>query len=58
MGKAITAFILTVIMGMFGIYLGAYLNLEGYLGSVFAIATMGAFIISSMEEKRSNSRND
>jgi hypothetical protein len=32
--------------------------LEGYLGSIFAIATMGAFIISSMEEKRSNSSND
>ena len=48
--KAVSAFILTVIMGLIGIYLGAFLNLEGYLGIIFSIATMGAFIISAIEK--------
>jgi hypothetical protein len=53
MSKAISAFAMTVIMGLFGIYLGAAINLEGYLGIILAVATMGAFIVSSLEEKRS-----
>ncbi len=52
MNKAASAFILTVIMGLIGIYLGAMLNLEGYLGIIFAIATMGAYIISLIEKSQ------
>ena len=54
MKKSITAFVLTIIMGLFGLYIGAFLNLEGYLGVILSIATMGACIISSIEKKRSN----
>lgn len=44
--------ILTIIAGLVGIYLGAALNLEGYLGVVFAIAVMGYFIIQAIEDKK------
>lgn len=47
--KAFMAFILTILAGVFGIYIGAELNLEGYLGIIFAIATMGSYIVSSIE---------
>ena len=46
------AWILTVLSGLLGIYIGALLNMEGYLGSVFAIATMGYFIINAIEKKK------
>lgn len=52
MSNATIAFILTVIMGVIGIFLGAFLGLQGYLGSIFAIATMGAFIISTIERTK------
>ena len=32
-------------------YLGAILNLEGYLGIVFAIAVMGCFVMDAIEKK-------
>jgi hypothetical protein len=48
--KAFMAFILTILAGIFGIIIGAELNLEGYLGIIFAIATMGAYIVSSIEK--------
>ena len=44
--------ILTIIAGLVGIYLGAALNLEGYLGVVFTIAVMGYFIIQAIEDKK------
>jgi cell division protein FtsX len=50
--KAFTAFIVTIFVGIFGIYLGAILNLEGYLGIVFAIATIGSYIVSSIEKTK------
>ena len=49
--KKITAFIVTVVAGYIGFILGAALNLEGYLGVVFAIATMGTFILDAIEKK-------
>ncbi len=48
--KASTAFILTILAGVLGIYIGAALNLEGYLGIILAIATMGSCIISTIEK--------
>lgn len=33
--KNITAVIVTLIMGYIGIYIGAMMNLEGYLGVIF-----------------------
>lgn len=52
MGKIILAIIVTIIMGYIGIIIGAMLNLEGYLGIIFSIATMGAFILYAIENKK------
>ncbi len=49
--KAFTAFILTVLAGVFGYYIGDDIGFEGYLGIILAIATMGSFIVSSNEKK-------
>ncbi len=35
-----------------GIYLGAAINLEGYLGIILAIAVRGFFIIRAIEDKK------
>ena len=43
--------IVTILMGYVGIIIGAMLNLEGYLGIIFAIATMGAFILHTIDSK-------
>lgn len=48
----VRALILTIIAGLVGIYLGAAINLEGYLGIVFAVAVMGYFIIQEIESKK------
>ena len=48
--KIITAVAVTLIMGYIGIYIGAMMNLEGYLGVIFSIASMGAFILHSIEK--------
>jgi len=50
MKKSLKALIVTFISGFIGIYLGAFLNLEGYLGVILSIATMGYFIIKSIED--------
>lgn len=52
MSKAILAFILTIVAGLIGIYLGAAIYLEGYLGIILSVATMGGFIISTIENNR------
>ena len=52
MGKIVIAIIATIILGYVGIIIGAMLNLEGYLGIIFSIATMGAFILHSIESKK------
>lgn len=52
MGKIIVAIVATVILGYVGIIIGAALNLEGYLGVIFSIATMGAFILHAIESKK------
>jgi len=52
MGKIIVAVITTIVSGYLGFILGAMLNLEGYLGIVFSIAAMGAFILHSIEKNK------
>lgn len=52
MKKKVLALILTIVAGYVGFILGAELNLEGYLGIVFAIAVMGYFIIDAIELKK------
>ena len=52
MGKIIVAILATILFGYIGIIVGAILNLEGYLGIIFSIATMGAFILHSVESKK------
>ncbi len=51
MGRIIIAILVTILMGYVGIIIGAMLNLEGYLGIIFAIATMGAFILYAIDSK-------
>lgn len=50
MKKSIKALIITFISAYIGIYLGTFIDLEGYLGLIFSIATMGYFIISAIED--------
>ena len=45
------AVIVTIVAGYIGFILGAALNLEGYLGIVFAIASMGYFILDAIDKK-------
>ena len=52
MKTSLLALILTIIAGLVGIYLGAAINLEGYLGVILSIAVMGAFIIRAIENKK------
>ena len=52
MRKSTLALIWTIIAGLFGLYLGAIINLEGYLGNILAIAVMGFFIIRAIEDKK------
>jgi len=55
MKKPLSALIWTIAAGVIGIYVGAlFLNLEGYLGNVFAIAAAAYFIVSAIEEKESH----
>jgi len=49
--KILIAIITTIVSGYIGFILGAMINLEGYLGIVFSIATMGGFILHSMDNK-------
>ena len=49
--RKVIAVILTIVAGYIGFILGAILNLEGYLGIVFAIAVMGYFVMDALEKK-------
>lgn len=50
MNRAILSVIQTIIFGLAGIYLGAALNLDGYLGIIIAIAVTGFHIIRAIED--------
>lgn len=49
--RKVVAVISTIVAGYIGFILGAILNLEGYLGIVFAIAVMGYFVMDAIEKK-------
>lgn len=49
MSKTIVSVVVTILAGIIGIYLGAAINLEGYLGLIFSIATATGFIVSAVE---------
>lgn len=50
--KKVLAVVLTIVAVYIGFILGAALNLEGYLGIVFAIAVMGYFVLDAIEQKK------
>ena len=52
MKKIIHAIITTMIFGFVGSYIGAMFNKGEYLSIIFAITTMGAFILHSIENKK------
>ena len=52
---AASALIWTILAGVAGVYLGALLNLEGYLGVIFAIAVAAWHIVKAIEEKDNTS---
>ena len=56
--KKVLLFVLTVIAAYIGFIIGAALNLEGYLGIVFAIAVVGIFILDAIEKKKITRRFD
>ena len=49
--KKVLLFVSTIIAAYIGFIIGAALNLEGYLGIVFAIAVVGIFILDAVEKK-------
>ncbi len=52
MRNSMLGLIWTIVAGLIGIYLGAAIDLEGYLGIILAIAVMGFFIIRAIEDKK------
>ena len=46
-------FFTTLIVGIAGLYIGAVLNMEGYLGVIVSVASVGAFIVDAIN-KRTN----
>jgi len=52
MKKSLFALIVTLIAGIVGLFAGAMMNMEGYLGVIVAIAVMGYFVISAIERKQ------
>lgn len=52
MPKGIKAVFITALAGIVGIYLGAVINLEGYLGLIFSISTAAGFIVSEINHNK------
>lgn len=48
MSKAQIVFLVTIVLGIIGVIVGLSLGLGSDVGVIFAIATMGAFIISEL----------
>lgn len=48
MDKPVKTAVITAAFGIIGIYLGAALNMEGYLGIVFAVAAAAGCIVDAM----------
>ena len=45
-------FIITILVAFLGLMIGLALNLEGWLGIIFAIAIVGVFIVEAIEKKK------
>ena len=52
MRRSTLAFIAAVTAGLTGLFLGAAINAEGYIGVILTVAVMGFFIIRTIEEKQ------
>ena len=52
MKKVLIPVVVTIIAGYLGVAIGGRMNMEGYLGNIFAIASMGGFILKAIEEKK------
>ena len=52
MKKVLIPVVVTIIAGYLGVAIGDRMNMEGYLGNIFAIASMGGFILKAIEEKK------
>ena len=44
-------FIVTIAVAFLGLMIGLSLNLEGWLGVIFAIAIVGVFIVEAIKKK-------
>lgn len=51
MNKSTKAAVITAAFGIVGIYLGSALNMEGYLGIVFAVAAAACCIVDAVETR-------
>ena len=51
MKKVLIPVIVTIIAGYLGVLIGCCINTEGYLGNIFAIASMGGFILKAIGDK-------
>lgn len=49
MNRRIKEFSITSVMGLIGLFIGAALDMSGFIGIILSIATMGTFIISAIE---------
>lgn len=45
-------FVITIGVAFLGLMIGSAMNLEGWLGTIFAIAIVGVFIVEAIEKKK------
>ena len=48
----ITATVIVLLAGICGILIGAFLNMSGFLGVVFAIALTCGFVVQAIKDKQ------
>lgn len=47
----ITATVIVLLAGICGIFIGAFLNMSGFLGVVFSIALTCGFVVQAIKDK-------
>lgn len=52
MSKGKIAFLVTAIIGVIGLFVGASINFEGYLGIILVVATATGFIVSAIDDNK------
>ena len=45
-------FVITIGVAFLGLMIGSAMNLGGWLGTIFAIAIVGVFIVEAIEKKK------